>query len=135
MQLINYIIYGMLCLNIKLKICMCSDVCDAQLVYSVVFSTFRIHHVSLLLFYFTFLLFFCCFFPIRLAVFISLLSGLVFFTYTGNINIIKLLINWIYGVYYISVILCSPFYPFLHCPFELFTISVNHNVLYFLLST
>lgn len=135
MQLINYIIYGMLCLNIKLKICICSDVCDAQLVYSVVSSTFRIHHVSLLLFYFTFLHFFCCFSPIRLAVFISLLSGLVFFTYTGNINIIKLLINWIYGVYYISVILCSPFYPFLHCPFELFTISVNHNVLYFLLST
>lgn len=63
MQLINYIIYGMLCLNIKLKICMCSDVCDAQLVYSVVFSTFRIHHVSLLLFYFTFLLFFLLLFP------------------------------------------------------------------------
>lgn len=82
-----------------------------------------------------FYFFFCCFFPIRLAVFISLLSVLVFFTYTGDINIIKLLINWIYGVYYISVILCSPFYPFLHCPFELFTISVNHNVLYFLLST
>lgn len=125
----------MLCLNIKLKICVCCDVCDAQLVYSVVFSTFRIHHVSLLLFYFTFLHFFSCFSPIRLAVFISLLSVLVFFTSTGDINIIKLLINWIYGVYYISVILCSSFYPFLHCPFELFTISVSHNVLYFLLST
>lgn len=62
-------------------------------------------------------------------------SLLELFKHTGDINIIKLLINWIYGVYYISVILCSPFYPFVHCPFELFTISVNHNVLYFLLST
>lgn len=120
MQLINYIIYGMLCLNIKLKICICSDVCDAQLVYSVVFSTFRIHHVSLLLFYFTFLHFFSCFSPIRLAVFISLLSGLVFFTYTGNINIIKLLINWIYGV----IISASFFVP----PFILFcTVPLNYS--------